>query len=164
MEKRGAQEIMPISKAGTSMSEKVMALTNLKNTDALVKSSGFTLIEAMVALVIVSISLLALLKLQVVNIGLVETSEILSQAVLLAEEKMSETVASGYPDVGVATGIVENNAAVLQWRTQVSDVSSAELGSVYIDGLRKISVEVTWKAGLGSKHLRILTYAADRNL
>jgi type II secretion system protein I len=125
---------------------------------------GFTLIEVIIALVVVSISLLGLIRLHLISINMAGAAEVTSQAVLLAEEKIAETLASGYPEEGIKSGEVEKNAQVLHWRTEVSDLQPSKLTEAEITGLRRISVEVVWKRGAGSKSLQMSTYAADRRL
>ena len=126
--------------------------------------SAFTFIEVLIALVIVSISLLALIKLHLISIRMTETAEITSQAVLLANEKISETLAYGYPEAGTDSGSVENNALCLNWRTEITDIEPDNLGELDISGLRRILVDISWEQGVNRKHLQMSTYVADRKL
>ncbi len=116
------------------------------------------------ALAIVSISLLALLRLHIISIGMADTAQITSQAVFLANEKIAETLAAGFPKEGTNSGTVEKNALCLDWKTEVTDLKLSQLEKEGIAGLRKISVVVNWKQGLGKKHLQMSTYVADREL
>lgn len=125
---------------------------------------GFTLIEVIIALVVASISLLGLIRLHLISISMAEAAEEISQAVLLAEEKIAETLASGYPEEGITSGELEKNAQVLYWRTEVADLQSSELTEAEITGLRSVCVEVGWKDGGSSKSLQMSTYVADRRL
>ena len=126
--------------------------------------SGFTFIEVIVALTIVAISLLGLIRLHLISIRMVEAAEITSQAVLLAEEKIAEILALGYPKEGTMSGTVERNALSIHWRTEVADLQSRHLTEAKIIGLRKISVDVGWKQGTAYKNLQMSTYVADRRL
>jgi len=128
------------------------------------KWKAFTLVEVIVALVIVSISLLGLIRLHLISISMADAAEMTSQAVLLAEEKIAETLALGYPKEGIASGTVEKNAYSLHWQTEVAGLQSSQLTEADINGLRKIYVEVGWKQGSGSKSLQMSTYVADRRL
>ncbi len=128
------------------------------------KWKAFTLVEVIVALVIVSISLLGLIRLHLISISMADAAEITSQAVLLAEEKIAETLALGYPKEGTASGTVEKNAHSLHWQTEVAGLQSPQLTEADITGLRKICVEVGWKQGSSSKSLQMSTYVADRRL
>ncbi len=126
--------------------------------------TGFTLVEVIIALVVVSISLLGLIRLHLISISMAGAAEVTSQAVLLAEEKIAETLASGYPEEGIKSGEIEKNAQVLHWRTEVADLQSSDLTEAEITGLRRICVEVGFKQGDGSKSLQMSTYVADRRL
>ncbi len=126
--------------------------------------SAFTFIEVLIALVIVSISLLALIRLHLISIRMIETAEITSQAVLLANEKIAETLALGYPEEGTNSGTVQKNALGLHWRTEVTDIEPHQLGELDIAGLRRILVDISWEQGIRWKHLQMSTYVADRKL
>jgi prepilin-type N-terminal cleavage/methylation domain-containing protein len=128
------------------------------------RKGAFTFIEVLVALVIVSISLLALLRLHIISISMTDTAEITSQAVFLANEKIAETLAPGYPEEGTNSGTVEKNSLCLHWRTEVTDLEPPQFGGLDIAGLRRIFVDVSWKQGIRRKHLQMSTYVADRKL
>ena len=128
------------------------------------KQKAFTLVEVIIALVVVSISLLGLIRLHLISINMAGAAEVTSQAVLLAEEKIAETLALGYPEEGITSGQIEKNAQILNWRTEVADLQSSKLKDIEITGLRSICVEVGWKQGTGTKTLQMSTYVADRRL
>lgn len=125
---------------------------------------AFTFVEVVVALSIVSISLLALLRLHIISISMVDKAQITSQAILLANEKIAETVAAGYPKEGTNSGTTEKNGLALNWQTEVKDLRLPQLDKVYITGLRKILVDISWKQGVSRKQLQMSTYVADRKL
>ena len=125
---------------------------------------AFTFVEVVVALAIVSISLLALLRLHLISITMVDKAHITSQAVLLANEKIAEMVAAGYPKEGTNSGTMEKNGLTLNWQTEVTNLRLPQLEKVRITGLRKILVDITWKQGRSRKQLQTSTYVADRKL
>lgn len=125
---------------------------------------GFTFVEVMVALAIVSISLLTLLRLHLISIRMVDSAQVTSQAVFLAEQKIAETLADGYPKETSNCGTVEQNGALFSWRIEVTDLNRPLLDEADITGLRKIWVDVSYKQGIGRKHLQMSTYVADRKL
>ena len=139
-------------------------MENKRATMGATRKSAFTFIEVLVALVIVSISLLALIRLHIISISMTDTAEITSQAVFLANEKIAETLALGYPEEGTNSGTVQKKALCLHWRTEVTDLQPPQLGELDIAGLRRIFVDVSWKQGIRRKHLQMSTYVADRNL
>lgn len=128
------------------------------------RARAFTFVEVIVALTIVSISLLALLRLHVISIRTVSTAQVKSQAVFLANEKIAETLAVGYPKQGSDSGSVEKNGLSLNWRTEVKEVRLPELDEANVTGLRKILVDVSWKQGAGRQNLQMSTYVADRKM
>jgi len=128
------------------------------------RKSAFTFIEVLIALVIVSISLLALIRLHLISINMTETAEIKSQAVFLANEKIAETLALGYPEEGTKSGTVEMNALDLHWQTEITDIKPQQLNELDIVGLRRILVDVSWEQGIRHKHIQMSTYVADRKL
>lgn len=139
-------------------------MENKRTTMGGTRRSAFTFIEVLIALVIVSISLLALIRLHLISIRMTEAAEITSQAVLLANEKISETLALGYPEEGTDSGSVEKNALRLNWRTEVANIEPYHLGELDIAGLRRILVDISWEQGIRWKHLQMSTYVADRKL
>ena len=139
-------------------------MENKRATMEATRKSAFTFIEVLVALVIVSISLLTLIRLHIISISMTDTAEITSQAVFLANEKIAETLALGYPEEGTNSGTVQKKALCLHWRTEVTDLQPPQLGELDIAGLRRIFVDVSWKQGIRRKHLQMSTYVADRKL
>ena len=125
---------------------------------------AFTFVEVIIALAIVSISLLTLLRLHIISISMVDKAQITTQAVLLANEKIAEMVAAGYPETGTNSGSTEKNGLTLSWQTEVTDLRLPQLDKVNIEGLRKVIVDITWKQGLSRKQLQMSTYVADRKL
>jgi hypothetical protein len=95
---------------------------------------------------------------------MVDKAQITTQAVLLANEKIAEMVAAGYPETGTNSGSMEKNGLTLNWQTEVTDLRLPQLDKVNIEGLRKILVDITWKQGLSRKQLQMSTYIADRKL
>ena len=141
---------------------RIMKNRHAKNGGA--RKSAFTFIEVLIALVIVAISLVALIRLHLISIRMTETAEITSKAVLLANEKIAEVLALGYPEKGTNSGSVEENALCLNWRTEVTDIEPSQLSETNTAGLRRIYVDISWEQGIRWKHLEMSTYVADRKL
>lgn len=129
-----------------------------------VAAKAFTFVEVMIALAIVSISLVALLGLHLRSLALVRAAQITSQAVLVADTKMAETLGCGYPELGRRSGTEERNSLTYDWRTEVSEAGPLRPDNVCVGGLRKVLVDVCWRDGPGRRHLRVSTYVADRNI
>ena len=126
--------------------------------------TAFTFFEVLAALVIVSISLLGLLRLHLGSIKMVDTAQAASQAVFLAREKLAEAAALGYPEIGVSTGLADNDTLEMRWRTEVSECELPELVEAGVVGLREISVDIAWREGIGRKNLQMSTFVAERKL
>jgi prepilin-type N-terminal cleavage/methylation domain-containing protein len=136
----------------------------LKNRDMSLRTKAFTFVEVIVALTIVSISLLVLFRLHLISIKMTETAEVSSQAVFLAGEKMAEKLALGYPQEESDSGTVEKNGLPLHWQTEITNLQLPLLDQANITGLRKVLVDVSWKQGTRHKHLQMSTYVADWKL
>jgi len=149
-------------KAGISMDNKTVKNKCLATQG--ISSKAFTFIEVIAALAIISISVLSLLKLHLTSIKVTETAEITSQAVFLANEKIEELLAWGYPQKGIDYGRVERNNLTWNWKTEVTDLQLPRLNEADIAGLRKITVNVSWAQAAGRKNLQMSTYVADRRL
>ena len=140
----------------------------IKINNSICSRRAFTLLEVLIALSVCSISLLALLKLHIVSSALADTAELTSQAVLIGDGKISEALAEGYPQLGVTTGIIEHENTSFQWRREVTQAYPNQFGNLNTallnNGIRKISVNIKWKTGLGYKYFDLSTYVADRTL
>lgn len=131
--------------------------------------TGFTFIEVMVALAIVSISLLVLLKLHLMSIKMLDKADLTCQAVFLAEEKLAETLANGFPKEGTDSGELEKNGVLFNWRTEVAadwvgGLDLPQLHKAKIAGLHRVLVNVGCKQSLGGGTVQMSTYVADRKL
>lgn len=138
-----------------------------KNTLSAIKkerAGGLTFVEVVVALAMVSIALTALMSLHIRSVGMIGIAKSTSHAISLAEDKIAETLARGYPHVGIETGITEKDNLSFNWRTEVADLQLSQLDQTDISGLRKILVDVSWKKEMGRKQIQMLTYVANRKL
>ncbi len=127
---------------------------------------GFTLIEVVAALAIVSIALLALLRLHLISMRAADKAQVLSQAVFLAQEKMTEALSGGYPPVGTQSGVVDTDGPAFTWRTEVTEARPAQSppSDLKLSRLRQLSVDVAWPKGAGQDHIQFTTYVADRTI
>jgi general secretion pathway protein I len=138
-------------------------------------TNGFTLIEAVIALAVASIALLALLRLQLVAMSTADKAQGITQAVLVAQGKMAEALRGNYPSVGTTAGTVETSGDQFTWQMEVTDIRLPQLvtadgatpsyrPSSGRPGLRKLAVEVTWQKGPGDKQVSLTTYLAENGL
>jgi general secretion pathway protein I len=138
--------MMPTSKAGISRTE------------------GFTLLEVIVALAIVSIALLGLLQLHLVSVQIADTAQTTTLAVLLAQEKMAETVARGVPVPGTQSGVEERDGSQFQWRTEVTNANTPQSCGLRGNALRQVCVDVQWLQGTRPRNVRMTTFIADTRI
>lgn len=99
-------------------------------------AKGFTLLEIMVALAVISISLVVLLGLRNRDLVLSATARDMTTATLLARQKITETQLIGFPDLGEKKGDFGEEAPDFRWR---QEVIQTPFGSV-----REMLVEVRW--------------------
>lgn len=158
-----AREMMPTLKAGISMDRIHVKSEDTSAGPVMAQAGAFTFIEVLIALSVVAIALLALLKLHLVSLEIADRAQVMSQAVFLAEQKVAETLADGYPKAGTDSGTVQDTGVALDWQVEVTDLRVPELRAAADKGLRKILVDVSWKQRLSRKHLQMCTYVAKRD-
>jgi type II secretion system protein I len=122
--------------------------------------SAFTFIEVLIALAIAAIAVLGLLRLHLMSITTAEAAEATAQAVFVAQEKMAEASALGYPPQGTNSGAVERNGLSFTWQTEVTDVGSQDLHALALKDLRRVQTLVTWQQGTSPKNVQMTTYVA----
>ena len=156
--------MMPTSKAGILMCKTNTTKNNGLMAQQVTQPRAFTFVEVMVALAIVSISLVALIRLHIISINMADTADITSQAVFLAEEKIAEMLALGYPKKGANSGTVDKKGLAFNWQTEVTELCPPQLAEAGVTGLREILINVSWRQGTGRRHLQMSTYVADRQI
>ena len=123
--------------------------------------SAFTFIEVLVALAIAAIALLGLLRLHLVSIASADAAQATTEAVFLAQGKMAEASAQGYPKPGTDSGTAEQNGRRFAWRIEVTDAGSQNIRDLTLRGLRQVRAFVTWEHGGDQKSVQMTTYIAD---
>jgi general secretion pathway protein I len=126
--------------------------------------AGFTLIEVLIALAVLGIALVVLLHCQLVSIMLSDRAGQLTRATLLAETRIAERLAAGYPEPGVEEGTEEGDGAPMRWTVRVAPVEPADLpeAAPAEAELRSLRVEVTWRDGRDERRVTLSTYVAPR--
>ncbi len=102
------------------------------------KSAGFTLLEIMIALAIISIALTALLSLGNRTITVHDRLQKITQATLLAQHKMSEleTTSTSTVTGSDESGVFDEPNNAFTWRVDYSDTP--------LPSIRMVSVTVSW--------------------
>ena len=116
------------------------------------RAAGFTLLEVMIALAILALVGVAFLRAQASSVRLVDESNQISLATLLAREKMAELESLGFPELGKDSGIGGEAFPQFRWEKVVS--------STEIFGLRKAQVKILWMEGNRERNLDFTAYFA----
>ena len=120
---------------------------------------GFTLLEVMIALAVMSIVLVSVYRMHSQSLTMNTAARFYTLAPLLAQNKMAEleTLSSeGFPD---DSGDFGEQYPGYSWRTSVADISSEVLGEV-ADDLKQIDLTVSYNNNQFSHSLR--TYRFQR--
>lgn len=132
--------------------------------------AGFTLIEAMIAIIILIIGLLAVIQLFPFSLQVIGDSQNITTASNIALAKIEELESLSYDDV--STGIIEIKQRVssdptsylyhYQRQLVVETVDPNLNPSVNDNGLKKITVTVFWQSPIGSteKSIQLTTLIA----
>ena len=120
---------------------------------------GFTLLEVMIALAVMSIVLVSVYRMHSQSLTMNSAARFYTLAPLLAQNKMAEleTLSSdGFPD---DSGDFGEQYPGYSWRTSLTEVSSEVLGEV-ADDLKRIDITVSYNNNQFSHSLR--TYRFQR--
>jgi general secretion pathway protein I len=115
---------------------------------------GFTLLEVMIALAILSLVAVAFLRAQGSSVHLVDESIQISLATLLAKEKMAELESGGFPEPGKNSGSGGEDFPLFHWEQVIS--------STEILNVRKAVVRILWMEGTRERSLELTTYFAKK--
>ena len=121
--------------------------------------SGFTLLEVMIALAVMSIVLVSVYRMHSQSLTMNTAARFYTLAPLLAQNKMAELEAlssEGFPE---DSGDFGEQYPGYSWRTSISDVSSEVLGEVAND-LKRIDLTVSYNENQFSHSIR--TYRFQR--
>ncbi len=118
--------------------------------------SGYLLLEAVLALVILSVSLMAVLFAFRTSLAAARRAENSSIGVLLASEKMAELRSLGPQTLGAADGAYEGEYSRFRWRTVVQPVPDEDLF--------RAEVEVSWDEGGTTNAARLTSLLAGLGL
>ena len=133
---------------------KLLLLSVVSVSSVAGEKRGFTLLEVMIALAILALVGVAFLRAQAGSIRLVDESNQVSLATLLAREKMAELEGMGFPEVGKNSGTGGEAYPALRWE-QV--VTTTELPAI-----RKALVRILWRDGIRERTLELVAYFAQK--
>ncbi|HSG05353.1 MAG TPA: prepilin-type N-terminal cleavage/methylation domain-containing protein, partial [Nitrospiria bacterium] len=119
-------------------------------------AGGFTLIEVMVALAVLAVSFVVLIGLRNTDIAITQEVQHITRATLLAQKKIAELEAQGYPPLGIISGGFEDPDDLYTWTQTVNTI-----GLIPEDFAREVKVEVNWKDGEQTRSIDLVTFMVD---
>ena len=106
---------------------------------------GFTLLELMIAMSVLSIALVSIYKLQGQSVYMMSTVRFYTTAPLLAREKMSEFETLKKEDLDSDSGDFGDEFPDFSWNSEVEDAEWESEDYQFIpDNLKKIYLTVSW--------------------
>ena len=131
------------------------------------RSSGLTLLEVLICLVIVSTALVGLVSLENQDIRALNRSRKMTTAVMLARNMMAQIELAGFPeDLGEEEGDFQAEdeeertpSAGFRWKRSIE---TATLGGRTFDQARRVKVTIIWEEGPREKHFDAVMYLTKR--
>jgi len=118
------------------------------------EEKGFTFLEIMVAVAILSIALVAALKTQSQSILIANESITNTKLLFLAKEKMAEIELDGFPDIGETEGTFEKHPE-FNWREEVKETP--------FEDIRNIILIISWKEGNRERNYTLQTLLVKKD-
>lgn len=116
-------------------------------------SPGFTLLEVMIALMIIAISFIVLLHSRNQSVITADYARRTTIATLLASEKMSEIEHMEEVDTGEEVGGFGDDYTGFRWRATVTDTA-------YMN-IKEVKVEILWGEGNSERHIELVNYIKE---
>lgn len=111
---------------------------------------GFTLIEIMIALMLLSVSFVVLIGLRNRDLALAAYSHHMTEATLLARRRITEVSVAGFADMGESEGDFGEAAPSYRWKQEVKPTP--------IDVVRELVIAVVWTEGSREEEVRFTTF------
>jgi len=108
------------------------------------RTAAFTMIELLAALALVAIALTALLRLQLQTLRLTDRHDLATQAALLAQEKLDETIATNPLPVGRSEGAAQRAGRLFSWQTEIAPYRLPQVRPQDLADLLLVRVTVWW--------------------
>lgn len=122
-------------------------------TNHLSLTGGFTLLEVMIALLIIATSFVVLLHSRNQSIVAAEYARRATVATLLASEKMGEMEHGDISSAGGDTGGFEEYPG-FSWHSTVSETAYEQM--------KEVRVEVAWGDGIGRRSVELVSYVREK--
>ena len=105
-------------------------------------TSGFTLLEVMVAVAVIAIAFVTLIGAQSQSVAIATGSKFDAMAALLAQRKMAELSLYGYGELTSGSGDFGTEHPQFRWKTEVTELDEGDTGIKGVPGLLK-AVDLT---------------------
>ena len=130
-------------------------------------NAGFTILEAMIAISILVIGIVAVLQIFPLALNIEKLNQMETQAVFLAQEKIEEKASWSYQDIQVTTETEDSLPSPFERFSRETKVIylDSDLATTTSDlGLKKIEVTVQWQSPLrlGEKSVNLITLIAEK--
>ena len=122
----------------------------MKSPRIIHNAPGFTLLEVMVALLIIATSFIVLLHSRNQSVIAADYARHMTIATLLATEKMGEMEQGGIDTTGEDSGNFGEDYPEFMWRTAISDTPYEQV--------REVRIEVSWGEGKGHRNVELVNY------
>lgn len=128
---------------------------------------GFTLIELIIAIFILTVGISAILVMFPLGIQIVKSSEMATVATQLAQEKIEEIISKSYTDISSETKQQLSSPFSAYWREvemTYFDPDNPEVTPSVNKGIKKVEVTVSWELPLKvvGKSIKIMTLISKR--
>jgi type II secretion system protein I len=123
--------------------------------------AAFTLIEVLTALAIAAIGLLGLARLHLMGLNTARAVQTRTAAIFLAQEKITDACAGGYPRLGTQSGVDERDGTQFEWTTSIEETHPQLTAGRNVQGLREVRTTISWPQGSGYKEVRMTTSVAE---
>ncbi len=118
------------------------------------RTAGFTLLEVMVALLIIATSFVVLLHTRNQSVTAADYAKRTTVATLLASERMSAIEQEDFPDTGEESSNFGDDYPEYRWKTSVSDTA--------YENIREVKVEVMWDEGSSERSIGLVNYVRKK--
>ena len=116
---------------------------------------GFTLLEVMIALLIIATSFVVLLHTRNQSVITADYAKRATVATLLASEKMSDIEQEDFPDTGDDSSNFGDDYPEYRWKTSVSDTA--------YENIREVKVEILWGEGNSERSIGLVNYVRKKD-
>ncbi|MCQ9208005.1 MAG: type II secretion system GspH family protein [Omnitrophica bacterium] len=120
------------------------------------RSSAFTLIEIIMAMAILAVGIIGIVRLLPVGLRASKSSEMMSRAGFLAQEKMEELKLAGFEQLLAPEEPLEGEVGDYTWMASVSEVALKGLASS--EDIRSLRLTVTWQEKGKTRSQDFVTY------